>query len=56
MFDKSIKKHIDFLYQNLENQKIYGSKFSEIIQNMDIFDAESEFDIKIHSRERSAKI
>ena len=39
-FDKSIKKHIDFLYQNLENQKIYGSKFSEIIQNMDIFDAE----------------
>ena len=39
-FDKSIKKHIDFLYQNLENQKIYGSKFSEILQNMDIFDSE----------------
>ena len=39
-FDKSIKKHIDFLYQNLENQKIYSSKFSEILQNMDIFDIE----------------
>ena len=39
-FDKSIKEHIDFLYQNLENQKIYSSKFSEILQNMDIFDIE----------------
>ena len=39
-FDESIKKHIDFLSQNLENQKIYGSKFSEILQNMDIFDTE----------------
>ena len=39
-FDKSIKKHIDFLYQNLENQKVYSSKFSEILENMDIFDSE----------------
>ncbi len=39
-FNESIKKHIDFLSQNLENQKIYGSKFSEILQNMDIFDTE----------------
>ena len=39
-FDKSIKEHIDFLYQNLENQKIYSSKFSEILENMDIFDIE----------------
>ena len=39
-FDKSIKKHIDFFYQNLENQKVYSSKFSEILQNMDIFDSE----------------
>ncbi len=38
-FDKSIKKHINFLYQNLDNQKVYGSKFSEILQNMDIFDS-----------------
>ena len=39
-FDKSIKEHINFLYQNVENQKIYGSKFSQILQNMDIFDIE----------------
>ncbi len=39
-FDKSIKQHIVYLYENLENQNIYGSKFSEILQNMDIFDTE----------------
>ncbi len=39
-FDKSIKKHFGFLNDNLENQKIYCSKFSEILQDMDIFDTE----------------
>ncbi len=39
-FDNSIKKHIDFLNDNLENQKIYSSKFSEILTNMDIFNTE----------------
>ena len=39
-FDKSIKKHFNFLNENLENQKIYSSKFSEILQDMDIFDTE----------------
>ncbi len=39
-FDKSIKEHFDFLKKNLENQKIYSSKFSEILQDMDIFDTE----------------
>ena len=39
-FDKSIKKHFSFLKDNLENQKIYCSKFSEILQDMDIFDTE----------------
>ena len=37
-FDKSIKDHINYLNKNLENQKLYCSKFSEILQNMDIFD------------------
>ena len=36
-FDKSINKHIKFLKDNLENQKIYSSKFSEILQEMNIF-------------------
>ncbi len=39
-FDKSIKKYVDFLNNNLESQEIYCSKFSEILQNMDIFDSE----------------
>ena len=37
-FDKSLKKHINFLLENLENQDIYNSKVSEILQNLDIFD------------------
>ncbi len=36
-FDKSISKHIKFLKNNLENQNDYSSKFSEILQEMDIF-------------------
>jgi len=39
-FDKSIKEHFDFLNKNLENQKEYSSRFSEILQGMDIFDTE----------------
>ena len=36
-FDKSIFDHIEFLKKNLESQKIYGSRFSKILQEMDIF-------------------
>jgi len=36
-FDQSINKHIHFLKDNFENQNIYGSKFSKILQDMDIF-------------------
>ena len=39
-FEKSIKRHLNFLKDNLENQEIYSSKFSEILRNMDIFDTE----------------
>ncbi len=41
-FNSSLSKHIDFLNKNLENQKNYNSKFSEILQNMDIFDSDDE--------------
>ena len=41
-FDKSLKKHINFLLENLENQDIYNSKVSEILQNLDIFDDTDE--------------
>ena len=36
-FDKSIDKHVEFLKSNFENQANYSSKFSEIFQDMDIF-------------------
>ncbi len=39
-FDQSISKHINFLKNNFENQNIYSSKFSEILQDMDIFQTE----------------
>ena len=39
-FDKSIRKHFNYLNKNLENQEIYSSKFSEILKEMDIFDSE----------------
>jgi len=41
-FDKSIFKHIEFFKQNLENQNIYSSKFSQILQEMDIFQSEED--------------
>jgi len=40
-FDSSIGNHINFLTKNLENQKKYNSKFSEILQKMDIFDSDN---------------
>ena len=39
-FYKSISKHINFLKNNFENQNKYSSKFSEILQDMDIFQTE----------------
>jgi cobaltochelatase CobT len=39
-FDQSINKHIKFLKDNLEDQKNYSFRFSEILREMDIFDSE----------------
>ena len=41
-FDASIDHHINFLNKNLENQNNYSSKFSEILQAMDIFNSEND--------------
>tara|TARA_Y100000590_G_scaffold425773_1_gene534106 strand:- start:274 stop:2070 length:1797 start_codon:yes stop_codon:yes gene_type:complete len=41
-FNDSFGNHLKFLNQNLENQEIYNSKFSELIERMEIFDDESE--------------
>ena len=39
-FDQSINKHIEFLKDNFENQNNYSSKFTEILQKMDILKTE----------------
>ena len=40
-FDKYINDHVDFLKENLEYQEDYSSKFSKILQEMDIFQNEN---------------
>ena len=50
-FDKSIFEHIEFLKKNLENQNIYGSKFSQILQEMDIFQSEENEEEKDENQE-----
>ena len=41
-FDSSIGKHIDFLNKNLENQNNYSLKFSEIFEDMNVFNSDNE--------------
>jgi len=41
-FDSSLSNNIKFLYKNIENQEIYNSKFSEILEKMNIFDTQNE--------------
>ena len=41
-FDKSIKKHTQFLKKNISDQDKYNEKFSEIFENMKIFENENE--------------
>ena len=41
-FTSSIDKHLDFLNKNLEDQNNYGLKFSEILENMDVFNSNND--------------
>jgi cobaltochelatase CobT len=41
-FKKSIDKHKKFLQENLENQNDYSSRFSNILEEMDIFQNEDD--------------
>ncbi len=41
-FEKSIEKHKEFLLNNLENQNKYSSRFSQIFEEMDIFQSEED--------------
>jgi len=41
-FDKNLKNKIEFLKKNIHNQQTYNSKFSEIIDSMDIGESSDE--------------
>ena len=41
-FNSSIEKHMDFLNKNLEDQNNYSLRFSEILENMDVFNSDNE--------------
>ena len=41
-FENSIKEHKKFLLENLENQNTYNSRFSQILEEMDIFQSEEK--------------
>ncbi len=45
-FDQAIQKHITFLKENLEFQDKYSSRFSEILQKMEIFQSEENEETK----------
>jgi len=41
-FTSSIDKHLDYLNKNLEDQNKYGLKFSEILENMEVFNSNND--------------
>ena len=41
-FEQSIEKHKKFLQENLENQENYATRFSQILDEMDIFQSEED--------------
>ena len=45
-FNKNIEKHLNFLKKNLEDQNLYSSKFSKILQEMEMFQTNDEEEIK----------
>ena len=50
-FDQAIEKHIEYLKENLEFQNKYSSRFSEILQEMEIFQGENDEDTKNENQE-----
>ena len=50
-FDQAIEKHIKFLKDNLEFQNEYSSKFSTILQEMEIFQNEENDETREDNQE-----
>ncbi len=51
-FEEAIEKHKEFLLKNLEDQNTYSSKFSEILEEMDIFQSEDEDERKEENQDQ----
>ncbi len=51
-FEDAIEKHKEFLLKNLDDQNIYSSKFSEIFEEMDIFQSEDEDERKEENQDQ----
>ncbi|MDB3943373.1 cobalamin biosynthesis protein CobT [Candidatus Pelagibacter sp.] len=51
-FKQSIEKHKRFLEENLENQENYGSRFSQILEEMDIFQSEEDEEKKEENQDQ----
>ncbi|MDC0875703.1 cobalamin biosynthesis protein CobT [Candidatus Pelagibacter sp.] len=51
-FERSIDKHKKFLQENLENQNNYGSRFSRILEEMDIFQGEEDDEKKEENQDQ----
>ena len=51
-FENSIQKHKDFLMGNLEDQDTYASKFSQILEEMDIFQSDEDNDKEEENNEQ----
>jgi len=52
-FNSSIGKHMQFLSENVENQNNYSSKFSEILENMDVFNSDNEQNKKENDKQEN---
>ena len=52
-FDESINKHVKFLKDSVENQNMYGSRFSQILQEMDVFQTEDKEEAKEENQEEN---
>ena len=51
-FEKSIDQHKKFLIENLEDQNSYSSKFSQILEEMDIFQSEENDEKKEENQDQ----
>ena len=51
-FEQSIEKHKKFLQDNLENQNNYSSRFSQILEEMDIFQSEEDDEKKDENQDQ----